>query len=249
MVVLRLLKDGERIDDLQIKGLKIIQDTQGFCFGIDAVLLSSFAKVKTDENVIDLGTGTGIIPLLLSAKTKAKIIYGIDIQEEVVQMANRSIILNNLGEKIKIINQDLKKAWKTLGAGKWDVVVSNPPYMINNSGLINKENKKAISRHEINCTMKDLIECANKLLKVGGRIYLVHRPERLSDIFFYMREYKLEPKTLRFVHPNWKKAANIILIEGIRNAKPGLKMLPSLYVYDEEGKYTQEINRIYGRED
>ncbi len=241
------IKEWERIDNLQLNGLQIIQDTRGFCFGLDAVLLSSFADIKKGDYVIDLGTGTGIIPILVAGKTEAMKIDGLEIQAEMATMATRSVELNRLQDKITIFELDLRHSVKMLGTGKYDIVTCNPPYMNQGGGLVNPQDMKAVSRHEIMCTLEDVISVSSKFLKAGGKFAMVHRPERLVDIIWLMRNYKVEPKRLRFVHPSPGKKANLILIEGVRFGKPYLKMMEPLYVRDENGKYTKEIDRIYGR--
>ncbi|QIB27793.1 tRNA1(Val) (adenine(37)-N6)-methyltransferase [Caloranaerobacter azorensis] len=242
------LKENERIDDLQCKGLKIIQNTKGFCFGMDAVLLANFCDIKDNSEIVDLGTGTGIIPLLLWAKNKVKKIYGVEIQKDVAQMAKRSVFMNELEDFIEILNIDLKEAPDILGINKYDVVTSNPPYMVSGSGAINPEDKKAISRHEIMCTLEDVIRVASRLLRHNGRFFLVHRPHRIVDVLCLLRKYKLEPKSLRFVHPRVGEKPNLILIKSIKASKPELKFLKPLYVYNEDGSYTDEIYEIYGME-
>ncbi|SKC83719.1 tRNA1(Val) (adenine(37)-N6)-methyltransferase [Maledivibacter halophilus] len=243
-----LLKENERIDDLQCKGLKIIQNPKGFCFGVDAVLLSNFCEIKRNAKVVDLGTGTGIIPILIAGKSNAEKIYGIEIQKTVADMARRSVQLNNLGERINIINEDLKEVDKIIDVNSIDVVVSNPPYMSPLGGLQNPESLKAISRHEIKCTLEDIIKITGRLLKHNGHFYLVHRPHRLVDIMCLCRKYKLEPKKIRFIHPNRNKKPNLLLLKCIKAAKPELKFLNPLYVYNEDGSYTHEIYEIYGKE-
>ena len=195
------LMENERLDDLQRNGLKIIQKTDGFCFGMDAVLLSGFASVKPGERALDLGTGTGIIPLLLSAKTKGDHFTGLEIQTEIMKMAQRSVALNGLEKKIDIIQGDIKEASRIFGAASFDVVTSNPPYMNDAHGLKNPGDVKAISRHEVLCTLEDVVREGTKALKPGGRFYMVHRPHRLAEIITVMRQYKLEPKRMKFVHP------------------------------------------------
>ncbi|WP_425446829.1 tRNA1(Val) (adenine(37)-N6)-methyltransferase [Dethiothermospora halolimnae] len=242
------LKENERIDDLQREGLKIIQDTNGFCFGMDAVLLSNYCDIKKNSTVVDLGTGTGIIPLLVWAKYKVKKIYGIEIQKEVAEMAKRSVKMNDLEKDIEIINMDLKEAPERLGVNKIDVVTTNPPYMLKDSGIINPEDKKAISRHEIKCTIDDIIRISSRLLKHNGRLFMVHRPHRIVDIFCSLRKYKIEPKSIRFVHPRADSKPNMVLIKGIKAAKPELKFNKPLYVYNDNNTYTDEIFDIYGME-
>lgn len=241
------LKSGERIDDLQLNGLKIIQNKDGFCFGIDAVLLSDFAKnMKKADTVVDLCSGNGVIALLLTEKVKSiNKIYAVEVQSYVAEMAKRSVELNHLENKIEVINQDLRNISDRLKAGSVDVVTVNPPYKAKNSGIINEEDTLMIARHEILCTLEDIIKEASKLLKSGGTFYMVHRPERLVDIMFYMRKYKIEPKRIRFVHPNINSVSNLVLIEGSRCGKTFLKFEKTLYVYKENGEYTEEILEIY----
>ena len=240
------LLEGERVDDLQRNGYKIIQHQNKFCFGMDAVLLSGFAKVKPKEKVVDLGTGTGIIPILLEAKTGASHLIGLEIQEESADMARRSVELNGLTEKIQIVTGDIKDASKILGASSFDVVTSNPPYMAGSHGLVNPGDAKAIARHEILCSLEDVIREAAGLLKEKGRFYMVHRPHRLVDIMALMRKYRLEPKRMRLVYPFIDKEPNMVLIEGLLGGNPQLTVDKPLIVYEECGKYTDEIYEIYG---
>ena len=240
------LMENERLDDLQRNGLKIIQKTDGFCFGMDAVLLSGFASVKPGERALDLGTGTGIIPLLLSAKTKGEHFTGLEIQTEIMKMAQRSLALNGLEKKIDIIQGDIKEASRIFGAASFDVVTSNPPYMNDAHGLKNPGDVKAISRHEVLCTLEDVVREGTKALKPGGRFYMVHRPHRLAEIITVMRQYKLEPKRMKFVHPFADKDANMVLIEAVRGGGAWLKLEPPVIVYKEPGVYTDEIYEIYG---
>lgn len=242
------LNENERIDDLEFKNLKIIQNKQGFCFGIDSVLLSDFAKnMRYNSRVIDLGTGTGIINILLSGKTKATELVGVEIQEEVAEMAERSVKLNNLEEKIKIINENILNLKNIFEPKSFDVVVTNPPYKKLNTGLVNDENKKLISRHEITASLEDFIHISSYLLKDYGEFYMVHRPERLVDIFCAMRNEKIEPKLIKFVYPNKNKNANLVLIKGIKNGKSFLEFENNLFVYNEDGGYTEEILQIYNK--
>lgn len=240
------LMENERLDDLQRNGLKIIQKTDGFCFGMDAVLLSGFASVKPGERALDLGTGTGIIPLLLSAKTKGDHFTGLEIQTEIMKMAQRSVALNGLEKKIDIIQGDIKEASRIFGAASFDVVTSNPPYMNDAHGLKNPGDVKAISRHEVLCTLEDVVREGTKALKPGGRFYMVHRPHRLAEIITVMRQYKLEPKRMKFVHPFADKDANMVLIEAVRGGGAWLKLEPPVIIYKEPGVYTDEIYEIYG---
>lgn len=239
--------DNERIDDLQFKELKIIQNTDGFCFGIDAVLLTNFCKIKNNASVVDLGTGTGVIPILLSKKSNAKELIGLEIQKEVSDMANRSVILNGLENKVKILNGDIRDVHNLFERNKVDVVTSNPPYMHSN-GIININDKKAISRHEIKCNLEDVIKAASYLLKPNGKFFMVNRPLRLVDMIYFGRKYNLEPKFIRFVHSKELKSPKLVLMEYVKNGKPESKILEPLYIYNENNEYTQEIIEIYSKE-
>ena len=240
------LMENERLDDLQRNGLKIIQKTNGFCFGMDAVLLSGFASVKPGERVLDLGTGTGIIPLLLSAKTEGEHFTGLEIQPEIAAMAERSVHLNHLEDKISIVNGDIKEASRIFGSASFDVVTTNPPYMNDAHGLKNPTEMKAISRHEILCTLEDVVREGAKVLKPGGRMFMVHRPHRLIEIIQVMKQYKLEPKRMKLVHPFQDKDANMVLLEAVRGGGSWMKAEAPIIVYKEPGVYTDEIYDIYG---
>lgn len=243
-----VLKENERIDNLEINNLKIIQNVEGFCFGIDSVLLSDFAKnIKNDALVMDLGTGTGIIPTLLCAKTKLKKVIGIEIQEEVCEMANRSIELNNLKDKFEIINDNILNLNKKYEKNTFDVVITNPPYKKKDSGILNENDKKIISRHEVTASLEDFINVAKEMLKDKGEFYMVHRIERLVDILSIMRSYKIEPKVLRFVFSEKNQPPKLILIKGIKNARPFLKIDKNLYIYDDNKNYSEEIKKIYNK--
>lgn len=242
------LKENERIDDLEYKGLRLIQNENGFCFGIDSVLLSDFAKnIKNGAKVIDLGTGTGIIATLLCGKTEAKKIVGVEVQEEVYDMAKRSIKLNNLQNRFEIINENITNLKSIYEANTFDVVVTNPPYKKENTGLKNEEEKKIISRHEVKASLEDFIEVTKYLLKDKGEFYMVHRPDRLVDIISLMRKHKIEPKQIRFVCPSTDKAPNLVLIKGVKNGGEFLKVEKNLYVYNIDGSYTDEILKIYNK--
>ena len=238
--------EDERIDDLQRNGYRIIQKKKGFCFGMDAVLLSGFAQVKEGEAAVDLGTGTGIIPILLEAKTKGKHFTGLEIQEEVAEMAGRSVRLNQLEDRVDIVRGDIKEASRLFGKASFDVVTSNPPYMNDNHGLKNPDLPKAIARHEVFCTLDDVCREASLLLKSGGRFYMVHRPHRLAEIITALKTYKLEPKRMKLVHPFADKEANMVLIEAVRGGKSMMKVEAPIIVYKEPGVYTQEIYDVYG---
>ena len=238
-----------RIDDLGINGLKLIQNPNYFCFGIDAVLLSDFAKqMKSNMTVMDLGCGNGILPLLLSAKTKSKKIYGIEIQKELYELAKENIELNELNGLVEIKNMDIKELNNEFAKGSIDVIVTNPPYKKQGTGLINDNEHIQIAKHEILCTLEDIIKQSSYLLTSLGEFYMVHRPDRLVDIIYLMRKYAIEPKEIKYVHPKAKEEPNLILIKGIKEGKTFLKTLPPLYVYNENGEYTNEILEIYGKD-
>ena len=238
--------EDERIDDLQRNGYRIIQKKKGFCFGMDAVLLSGFAQVKEGEVAVDLGTGTGIIPILLEAKTKGKHFTGLEIQEEVAEMAGRRVRLNQLENRVDIVRGDIREASRLFGKASFDVVTSNPPYMNDNHGLKNPDLPKAIARHEVFCTLDDVCREASLLLKSGGRFYMVHRPHRLAEIITSLKTYTLEPKRMKLVHPFADKEANMVLIEAVRGGKSMMKVEAPIIVYKEPGVYTQEIYDVYG---
>lgn len=284
------IREDEVVDDLEIQGYKMLQKKEGFKFGMDSVLLSDFAKdIKKDSMCVDLGTGTGIISFLLCAKTKLKKIYGIEIQEEIAQMANRSIKLNKLEDRFEILNINIKKIKNKkskiknennkkinelnnkkeikkyklkrnkkikkqinyrnkLIKNSFDVIVSNPPYKKLNTGKINENKIKLISRHEITAGFEDFCETSNYLLKDKGIIYLVHRPERISDILINLKKYKLTPKIIKFVYPKINKSPNMVLIKAVKNANDFLQIEKPLIVYDENSNYTNEILKIYNKD-
>lgn len=241
------VKENESIDDLQLKGLNLIQKKDGFKFGVDAVLLSDFAIIRSKHRVMDLCSGTGIIPFLVYGKYEAKEIYGLEIQDDMVEMALRSAKLNGLEDRVHFVNGDLKDINKLKSMERFDVVTVNPPYKLNNAGIVNPSDKVAIARHEVLCNLEDVIAASRVLLKDNGRVFMVHRPERLADIFTLMRKYKIEPKRVKMVHPKIGKAPNIVLVEGQRDGGAYLKWEAPLYVYNEDGTYTKEIDSIYGR--
>ncbi|MBU9739131.1 tRNA1(Val) (adenine(37)-N6)-methyltransferase [Diplocloster agilis] len=240
------LKEQERLDELHRNGYRIIQNPSRFCFGMDAVLLSGYAAVKEGETALDLGTGNGIIPILLEAKTKGKHFTGLEIQEESADMARRSVALNGLEEKIKIITGDIKEAGEMFEAASFDVITSNPPYMIGQHGLVNPDSPKAIARHELLCTLEDIIRVSARLLRTGGRFYLVHRPFRLAEIMAALVKYRLEPKRMRLVYPFVDKEPNMVLLEALRGGNSRIRVEKPLIVYKEPGVYTDEIYDIYG---
>lgn len=240
------LKENERIDDLQRNGYQIIQDSKRFCFGMDAVLLSGFARAKEGDHVLDLCTGTGIIPILMEAKTEAAQFTALEIQEDSADMARRSVLLNHLEEKIDIVTGDVKEADILFKAASFDVITCNPPYMTGQHGLQNKDEAKTIARHEVLCTLEDVIRVAARLLKPGGNFFMVHRPFRLSEIMVLLHEYKLEPKRMQLVYPYVDKEPNMVLIEANRGGKPRLTVEKPLIVYKEPGVYMPEIYDVYG---
>ena len=241
-----VLKEKERIDDLQRNGYKIIQNEKKFCFGMDAVLLSGFAAVRLGERVLDIGTGTGIIPILLEAKTDGEHFTGLEIQEESAEMASRSVRLNGLSEKIDIICGDINNAGEIFEMASFDVITTNPPYMIGKHGLTGDNREKAVARHEIYCTLEDIAREGSRLLKDKGRFYMVHRPFRLVEIFNTLTKYRLEPKRLKMVHPFIDKEPNMVLIEALKGGNSRLTVEKPLIVYKEPGVYMDEIYDIYG---
>ncbi|HPJ20807.1 MAG TPA: tRNA1(Val) (adenine(37)-N6)-methyltransferase [Clostridia bacterium] len=242
-----MLKDNEQLDDLQIKGLRIIQDSTRFKFGTDAVLLSYYAKIKPGGRCIDLGTGTGIIPLLLNAKSDAREIIGLEMQDDLCEMASRSIELNKgIADNIRIVRGDIRQVDKLFTAGSFSNVVSNPPYMKDGSGFQSEDRSIAMSRHEIECTIEDIARAAGYLLNDKGVLTMVHRPNRLVDVLHALRNNSLEPKTIRFVHPYAGKSPNLFLISAVKNSRPFLKMEDPLVIRNTDGSYTDEIYKIYG---
>lgn len=240
------LQDGERLDDLGINGYQIIQKRDGFCFGMDAVLLSSFVKVKRGGKVLDLGTGTGILPILLEAKTPGGHFTGLEIQSEMARMAKRSAAANGLEEKIEIVEGDITKASAIFSHDSFDVITSNSPYMVDDHGLKNPNGAKAIARHEILCRFEDVSKAARVLLKHSGSLFLVHRSYRLAEILHCLREDGLEPKRIRFVYPYRDKESNIFLLEAVKGGRSRMKVEPPLIIYEKQGQYTEEIYEIYG---
>lgn len=226
------LQPDERLDDLQLSGYHIIQNPKRFCFGIDAVMLTDFAKVKPGESVLDLGTGTGVIPILLSAKTKGEHFTGLEIQPESADMACRSVAYNHLEDKVEIVTGDIKKASELFGTSSFDVITTNPPYMLNQHGLKNATDAKTIARHEILCTLDDILRESAKVLKEDkGRFYMIHRPFRLAEIMTMMCQYKIEPKRIQFVHPYIHKEPTMVLIEGLKGGKSHVTVEPPIVMY------------------
>lgn len=240
-----LIKERERLDDLQ-NGCFIIQDPEKFCFGMDAVLLSGFAKIKKNENVLDMGTGTGIIPILLKAKTAGRHFTGLEIQEECARMAERSVRYNHMEEDVSIVQGDIKEAAGIFGAASFHVVTCNPPYMIGQHGLTNPHMPKAIARHEVLCTLEDVVSQTSKLLTDRGRFYMVHRPFRLAEIMNVLTKYHLEPKRMQLVYPYIDREPNMVLIEALKGGNSRITVEPPLIVYEKPGVYTKNILDIYG---
>lgn len=244
------IMDDERLDDLNCKNLKILQKKDGFCFGMDSVLIANFAKISRKNAIVaDLGTGTGIISILVAGKQNPEKVYAVEIQEELVDMAKRSVKYNDLENKIDIINADIVGISRGNFNKKFDYVISNPPYKKLNTGLINDNQKKLISRHEVKCTLKDVVNEASKLLKDKGVFYMVHRPDRLCDIFNTMRKNKVEPKEIQLVHSHLEDEANLVLIKGVKCGNPSLKVLKPLIVYNENNEYTEELLKFYDNEE
>lgn len=241
------LREGERLDDLECKGYQIIQNQNWFCFGTDAVLLSWFVKVRKSESVLDMGTGTGIIPILLEAKTPGKQFVGLEIQEAIADMARRSVAFNGLEHKIQIQTGDIKEASKLFGGASFHIVTSNPPYMSANTGVQNIDASKAAARHEIYCTLEDVVREASKVLKANGRFYMVHRPERLGDIMEAFIKYKFKLKRIQSVHPMAGKEASLILIEAVRYGNPYVKVEAPIILYERPGVFTEQYREIYGK--
>ncbi len=240
-----LLREGERLDDLQRDGMMIIQNPDWFCFGMDAVLLTAFAKVAKGSRVVDLGTGNGVIPLLLSAKTEGGYFEGLEIQDDIADMARRSVRYNCLEQRIHITTGDIKEASSYFEAASFDVVTTNPPYMTNSHGLTNPAGHKAVARHELLCSLEDIVRESAMLLKPGGRFFMVHRPFRLSEIMNTMTRYKLEPKRMRLVYPFADREPNMVLIEGVRGGNPHITVEKPLIVYQAANEYTPEVRELY----
>jgi len=243
-----IIKEDEVLDDLEYKDLKIIQKKDGFKFGMDAILLTNFSKnIKKNAKVLELGTGTGVISILLSEKTDLNKIIGIEIQEQISEMANRSVKLNKLENKVEIINENIKNIENVLEKSTFDVVVTNPPYKKKNTGIVNNNDIKLISKHEITANLEDFIKVGSAMLKSNGEFYMVHRPDRIADIMSLFRKYKLEPKVLQFVYPKLGEKANLLLIKAVKNGGEFLNVEKPLYIYNQNGTYTKELLDIYGK--
>ena len=251
-----LLKNNERIDDLELNGLKVIQNKEYFCFGMDSILLANFVVSESSKNlIVDFCSGSGVIPIVISAKKKYKKIIGIELQDEMFDLLSRNIILNELDEKIDKIQGDIKEVLnikkyilREYGTDNVDIIVCNPPYKQVGTGFRNENEVKYIARHEEKCSLEDIFSSASKLLKSKGKLYLVHKPERLVDLLALSRKYDLEPKRVRFVHPKCDKRASIVLLEYTKSGKNELNIESPLIEYDDKGNYTDEIYSIYGME-
>lgn len=239
-----MIKENERIDDLQYKGLRLIQNPELFCFGMDAVLLANYAKAVAGDTVVDLCTGNGVIPILMSAKTNAAKLIGVEIQKESAELADRSVRLNDLSGKVEILNEDVRRFNGFFPKGSVDVVTCNPPYMIEDHGLRNDADAKTIARHEIMCTLEDVIGTASAILKTGGMFYMVHRPFRLTEIMVTLQKYKLEPKRMRLVYPYVDKEPTMVLIEAKRDAKPRIMVEKPFIIYERPGVYTEQMREF-----
>lgn len=245
---LTLVRSNERVDDLERNGYKLIQNPEVFCFGIDAILLAHFAKVNNQrQKVLDIGTGTGIIPIVMHAIYGKGHFTGIDIQEEMIEMASRSVKLNEIDTDVTMKVMDIKDYKEHFSTGYFDIITCNPPYMKGHAGLKNEHHSKTIARHEVACTLEDIISATSYMLKYGGKMCMIHRPHRLVDIFATMRQYNIEPKVMRMIYPKQGKEPTMVLVEGVKNGKPELRVQSPLTVYNEDGTYTDEINEIYGK--
>lgn len=240
------LRANERVDDLQRNGYRIIQNPEKFCFGMDAVLLTGFARAGREDLLLDLGTGTGIIPLLMYAKYQCSHLFGLEIQEESADMARRSVAMNGLSDRIDIVTGDIREADSLWRSASFDCITCNPPYMIGQHGLTNPEAPKAIARHEILCTLEDVVAAAAKLLKPGGHFFMVHRPFRLAEIVTVLSQYKLEPKRMQLVYPYVDKEPNMVLIEAVRGGRPRMSVEKPLIIFERPGVYMPEIREVYG---
>lgn len=240
--------EDERIDDLQCKGYKLIQKPRGFCFGVDAVLLSDFAKVKKGQRVLDLCSGSGVIPILLAAKTEGNTFTGLELQEAYADMASRSVLMNQLQDKVNIICGDVKDIKKLFLGASFPVVTVNPPYMTEHHGLTNFYEPKTIARHEVALSLEDVIAGASYVLPESGSFFMIHKPFRLAEIFRVMKQYHIEPKRMRLIHPYVDKEPTMVLIEGLKGGRERITIEPPLVIYEKPGVYTEEIYRIYGKD-
>lgn len=244
-----MILEDERLDDLQCKGYQLIQKPKGFCFGVDAVLLSDYAKVKKGQKILDLCTGSGVIPILLAAKTKGAEFCGLELQPEYADMANRSVLFNHLENKVNIICGDVKDVKKLFSPASFHVVTVNPPYMTEHHGLTNLYEPKTIARHEVALSLENVITAASYVLPENGNFFMIHKPFRLAEIFRVMKKYHIEPKRMRFVHPYVDKEPTMVLIEGLKGGRERITVEPPLIMYKEMNIYSDEISKIYGKSD
>lgn len=246
-IKMNLVHEDERLDDLQCKGYQLIQKPEGFCFGVDAVLLSDFVKIKPGQNVLDLCTGSGVIPILLAAKTSAGHLTGLELQEDYADMATRSVRYNHLEDKIDILCGDVKEGKKLFQPASFQVVTVNPPYMTDNHGLKNVYEPKTIARHEVALSLEDVISLASYVLPESGNFFMIHKPFRLAEIFYMMKEYHIEPKRMRLIHPYVDKEPTMVMIQGTKGGRQRITVEAPLIVYSEPQVYSEEIHRIYGK--
>ncbi|MCC8014823.1 MAG: tRNA1(Val) (adenine(37)-N6)-methyltransferase [Eubacterium sp.] len=240
---------AERIDDLQRKGFKIIQDDEMFCFGTDAVLLCHFARLKPGDRAVDLGCGNGVIGLLLCSLYDNINVTGLEIQPKAAELAKRNISLNGIENRMRIVLGDISRISDYFPVGEADVVITNPPYMKAQGSLKNESEEKRLARHEILCSLNDVVKAAAYLLKFGGRFFMVHKPERLCEIFEAMKGCGIEPKRLRLVQSNSKKEPSMALIEGAKGGKPGLRVMPALVISGDDGRLNNEYEKIYNSDE
>lgn len=243
MFVLPPIADDEDLSDLTLKGYRLLQKKNGFRFSLDAVLLAHFAQGKNKAKIIDLGCGSGVLPILLYAYNNTLTLTAVEIQEKYADLARRNMLLNSV--PCEVIHADLRTLPKEFGA-QFDSVVSNPPFYPLHTGKLNSSEEINIARHEICCTLEDLILSAKRLLKPRGSLYLIYRPERLDELLALSQKYSLKPSRLRFIHPKATSAANLVLLEAVKGGRNSLKILPPLIVYQSDGTYSPEIMQIYG---
>ena len=243
------LKPGERLDDLEREGFRIIQDPARFCFGMDAVLLAAFSRAYAGERVMDLGTGTGIVPILMASRHPGAVYTGVELQEASADMAARSVSMNGLQEKIRILQGDLREPESFAARASFDAVTVNPPYKEPSSGNTSLAEPLRIARHEETCTLRDVLAAAAFLLRSRGRFYMIHRPTRLAEILSGMREFRLEPKKMCLVYPKADREPNMVLLEGLKDGASGMRLVRPLVVYEPDGRYTPAMNHIYEDDD
>lgn len=241
------LNSNERLDDLEYNNLKIIQDKSLYCFSSDAVLLANHVRATKTDCVVDFGTGSGVIAILIAAKTTAPKVIGVEVQKVMAELAERNVILNNLQDRVKIINEDIKNIVDTLGNESVKVVVCNPPYFKKEAGEVASKSEIAISRSEILCSLEDIIINASKILKYGGKFYMIHKSERMAEVITLLKNNNLEPKVLTLIYPKKSKQVDTFIIESHKNGSPGLK-IKDLIVYDENNEMTKEAKKLYSKD-